>query len=150
MFTNLLKFILGVILAIAILTGSGVAVALYFMNRAFMPPPKPLFANDTPALKEEAPPATEVSSASTPKPTPTPTPTPTDELPPGAYQGRVTWPQGLSVRAEPNMDAERVAGVGANEEVIVLEESQDKNWQKIRTAGKQEGWVKIGNTERVE
>ncbi|MDB9530752.1 SH3 domain-containing protein, partial [Nodularia spumigena CS-1038] len=75
---------------------------------------------------------------------------PTDTLPPGAYRGRVTWPEGLSVRVEPSMDAERIAGVGVNEELIVLEESQDKNWQKIRTQGEQEGWIKIGNTERLE
>ncbi|AHJ29045.1 hypothetical protein NSP_27170 [Nodularia spumigena CCY9414] len=54
------------------------------------------------------------------------------------------------MRVEPSMDAERIAGVGVNEELIVLEESQDKNWQKIRTQGEQEGWIKIGNTERLE
>jgi uncharacterized protein YgiM (DUF1202 family) len=56
----------------------------------------------------------------------------------------------LGVRAEPSPDAERIAGVAVNEEVIVLAESDDKKWQKIRTQNEQEGWVKVGNTERVE
>ncbi|MBE9197741.1 MULTISPECIES: SH3 domain-containing protein [unclassified Nodularia (in: cyanobacteria)] len=156
MFFNVLKFILGFVLAIAILTGSGVAVALYFINRTFIPPAKPLFANDSPSLQAQAPEGTEVKTTSTPtpKPTPTPaptpTPTPTDTLPPGAYRGLVTWPEGLSVRSQPSMDAERIAGVAINEELIVLEESQDKSWQKIRTQGEQEGWIKIGNIQRVE
>ena len=156
MFLNLLKFILGFVLAIAILTGSGVAVALYFMNRSFIPPAKPVFANDRPSLQAETPPVTEVNNTSaptptpTPEPTPTPTPTPTDTLPPGAYRGRVTWPEGLIVRDNPSMDGQRIGGVAVNEELIVLEDSQDQRWQKIRTAGDQEGWVRIGNTQRVE
>jgi hypothetical protein len=34
---------------------------------------------------------------------------------------------------------------------VVLEESSDKNWQKVRLEdGQQEGWVKAGNTKRTE
>ncbi|MCG6136971.1 MAG: SH3 domain-containing protein [Nostoc sp. LLA-1] len=153
MLSGLLKFILGVFLAMAVLLGSGVAVALYFMNRSSTPPPRPLFANDTPSLGIAAPKATEVQASPTPPPTatptPTPTPTPTETLPPGAYRGRVTWSQGLSVRAEPNQDAQRVAGAAFDEEVIILEESPDKSWQKIRLQGQQEGWVRTGNTQRI-
>ncbi|MBW4556474.1 MAG: SH3 domain-containing protein [Trichormus sp. ATA11-4-KO1] len=153
MLSNLLKFILGVFLAIAVLVGSGVAVALYFMNRTAIPPARPLFANDSPSSPSTAPKATEVeakpTSTPTSTPTPTPTPTPTESLPPGAYRGSVTWSQGLSLRSEPNPDAERIGGVAFNEEIIVLEESQDKGWQKIRTENQQEGWVKIGNIQRV-
>ncbi|MBE9050097.1 SH3 domain-containing protein [Nostocales cyanobacterium LEGE 11386] len=153
MLSNLLKFILGVFLAIAVLVGSGVAVALYFMNRTAIPPARPLFANDSPSSPSTTPKATEVeakpTSTPTSTPTPTPTPTPTESLPPGAYRGSVSWSQGLSLRSEPNPDAERIGGVAFNEEIIVLAESQDKGWQKIRTANKQEGWVKIGNIQRI-
>ncbi|MDB9446173.1 SH3 domain-containing protein [Anabaena sp. CS-542/02] len=152
MLSNLLKLILGFVMAIAILIGSGVTVAFYFINRNLIPPPKPIFANDGTSLPQEAPQTTEVNIISTPEPTPTETPpeTPTETLPPGAYRGRVTWTEGLSVRAEPTLDAPRVAGVGVNEELIILEESQDKRWQKIRTQSQQEGWVRIGNTERID
>jgi Bacterial SH3 domain len=154
MLSGLLKLILGFVLAIAVLVGSGVAVALYFINRTATPPPKPMYSNDNPPLaapvanktKAEAKPTSEAKPETSPSPTPSP-----ESLPKGAYRGSVTWAQGLSLRAEPNQDAERVGGVGFNEKIIVLEESQDKVWQKIRTEGsKQEGWVKVGNTQRAD
>lgn len=144
-------------MAIAVLLGSSVAIALYFMNRTAIPPAKPIFANDHPSLQTKSPKPTDKEtkpSSSEAKPTTSPsaTPSPTETaLPPGAYRGRVTWEQGLSLRSEPSQDAERIGGVGFKEKVIILEESQDKGWQKIRLENsKQEGWIKIGNTERVE
>jgi hypothetical protein len=55
------------------------------------------------------------------------------------------------MRDQPSPDANSIGGVAANQKVIILEESQDKNWQKIRIEGTdQEGWVKAGNTKKVE
>lgn len=163
MLSGLLKFILGFLLAIAVLVGSGVAVALYFMNRTSLPPARPIYANDSPTIAtpnsqktdvKTTPTSKAITSASSPTPTPNPTSTPTETpavLPPGAYQGRVTWSEGLSLRAEAQQDAERVGSVAFNEKVIVLESNQEKSWVKIRTEGsKQEGWVKAGNIEKVE
>lgn len=158
MLSGLLKFILGFLLAITVLVGSGVAVALYFMNRTSIPPARPIYANDSPAIATPASKKTEPKTTSTPKavasatPTPSATPTETPEaLPPGAYKGRVTWADGVSLRAEAQQEAERVGSVAFNEQVIVLETNQDKSWVKIRTeASKQEGWLKIGNVEKVE
>lgn len=159
MLSNLTKFILGFFLAIAVLIGSGVAVALYFMNRTGIPPAKPVFSNDSPAVKAQAPKTTQAgggkptltppSSTSTPTESPKATPSP-KPLPSGAYRGRVSWAEGLSLRSQPNQEAERIGGVGFNEKIIVLEQSEDKSWQKIRLEGsEQEGWVKAGNTEKV-
>jgi Bacterial SH3 domain len=159
MISGVLKLILGFLLAIAVLLGTGVTVALYFVNRTAIPPAKPIFANDNPAVKNQTPKATQIKSTQTPasgaepktSPSPTPTAKSSEPLPPGAYQGRVTWEQGLSLRAEPNQEAERVGGVAFNQKVTVLEENSDKSWVKIRLeGGEQEGWVKIGNIERVE
>ncbi len=154
---NLVKFLLGFILAIALLIGGGVAAALYFMNQSTTPPPKPTFANDKPAVKAKLPPASTTTKptplpADQPSPTPTPSQTPSPKpLEPGAYRARVTWPQGLSLRSEPNFDAERIGGADYNQQIVVLEESADKNWQRVRLEdSEQEGWVKAGNTERVE
>ncbi|MBW4645478.1 MAG: SH3 domain-containing protein [Goleter apudmare HA4340-LM2] len=157
MLSNLLKFTLGIFLAIAILLGSGLAAALYFINRTAIPPAKPVFSNDTPAVKPQAPKVSDAKAKTTPKPaasaSPSPTATPTESpqpLPPGAYRGVVTWPQGLSLRSEPEQDATRVGGVGVNQKIVILEESQDKAWQKIRLESGEEGWVKAGNTQKVE
>jgi len=163
MLSGLVKYILGFFLAIAVLIGGGVAVALYFMNRTGIPPAKPIYSNDSPSVKAQAPKATEpggkptpAQSPSSPTPTPSPTespqPTPSPTpLPSGAYRGRVSWAEGLSLRAQPNQDAERIGGVGFNQKIIVLEESEDKAWQKIRLEDSgQEGWVKAGNTEKTD
>ncbi|BAY74691.1 SH3 type 3 domain-containing protein [Nostoc linckia NIES-25] len=167
MFSGLIKYILGFFLAIAVLIGGGVAVALYFMNRTGIPPAKPIFSNDSPSVKAQAPKATEPGGKPTPTPNTTkspssasPTPTPTESpkptpsptpLPSGAYRGRVSWAEGLSLRAQPNQDGERIGGVGFNQKIIVLEESEDKAWQKIRLEDSgQEGWVKAGNTEKTD
>lgn len=98
MFSALLKFILGILLAIAVLLGSGVAVGLYFMNRTAIPPTKPMYANDTPALKDPDSKKKKIEPISTPQakpeknPTPSASPTETEKpLPKGAYKGRITW-----------------------------------------------------------
>lgn len=154
---NLAKFLLGFILAIALLIGGAVAAGLYMMTIATAPPPKPMFANDKTAVKAQRPPASTTAKpkpvpAAQPSATPTPSETPSPEpLEPGAYRALVTWSEGLSLRSEPNLDAERVGGVGYNQKIVVLEESADKNWQRIRMEdSEQEGWVKAGNTERIE
>ena len=43
MLSNILKIILGVFLAIAILVGGSAALAIYFMNRTSITPPKTCF-----------------------------------------------------------------------------------------------------------
>ncbi len=164
MLTQILKYIFGFILAIVILIGGGFAMALYFMNRVSAPPPKPIYANDNPVVKAQTPKSqtsktNQVSleqssptpdSQATPQDTPKPESSP-EPLLPGAYKARVTWKQGLRLRKEPTADSERTGGVTFNQKVIVLEESNDKNWQKIRLEnGEQEGWVKSGNVQKID
>jgi hypothetical protein len=157
MFANLLRFILGFTLAIAILICGGGTIALYFMNRTSIPPTKPIFAHDHPVPKPKLHPKPKREIASTkrkPSPSPSPKPSPTqspDALPPGASRGVVIWPEGLSLRAEPNQDAEKIGGVGSNQKVIILQESDDKAWKKIRAEGSEEsGWVKSGNIKQTQ
>jgi Bacterial SH3 domain len=182
MFTNLLKYILGVVLALGILVGGGVASTIYVLNRNSINPAKPVFDNDSVAVKESAPlinadktkpnsnseenkeidnkqedkkeaeakDTKEVKETPKAKETPQVKETP-KELPPGAYEGRVSWPQGLSLRKDPTSDAEKIGGVGFNNKVTVVEESSDKVWIKIRLEGSdQEGWVKAGNVKQVD
>lgn len=146
------KFILGFFLAILILAGATVATALYFAARLSELPERPTFPNDNPAAKTTA-------KVTTPKPqvnsTPTPTPTPTpaeEKLEPGAYRAIVTQPIGLILRDSPSTEANRIGGIAYNEKVVVLGESEDKQWQKVRVSQDSDrtGWVKGGNTEKVE
>ncbi|MEH2328154.1 SH3 domain-containing protein [Nostoc sp.] len=167
MLSGLTKFILGFFLAIAVLVGGGGAIALYFMNRTGIVPAKPIYSNDSPSVKAQAPKATnpegskasltpgtqaQSSPSSTSTPTGRPLATPSSKpLPSGAYRGRVSWAEGLSLRSQPNQESEKIGGVGFNQKIIILQESDDKSWQKIRLEGsEQEGWVKAGNTEKAD
>ena len=167
-FVNILKFLFGFALAIAILAGGGVVAALYFINRNAVSPNKPIFANDATSVVTSGtkPGESKFTTASKPqekkdtksKSTPSPKSTESAEekessqpLPPGAYTARVTWSQGLILRSKPSLDAESVGGVAFNKKVIVLKASQDKAWQKVRIVDTdEEAWVKAGNTKRVD
>lgn len=154
--SSLVKLLLGVILAIAILMGGGVATALYFMFKVTTPPPKPIFANDKPSVKSQPSPDSKTAkraplSAKQPSATPSSSDSSSKPLEPGAYKARVTWSEGLSLRAEPNLDAERTGSAAYNQLIVVLGESADKNWQRVRLAdGEQEGWIKAGNIKKEQ
>lgn len=154
--SGLAKFLIGFFLAIAILLGAGVAAAYYILEKFATIPSKPIFPEELPkppvakskklstaAAKSKSPSAAQSSASKSDKP-------PT-QLEPGAYKARVTWPQGLSMRSEPNLDGERVGGIQYNERVVVLEESSDKKWQRVRQENSdQKGWVRAGNLEKAD
>ncbi len=152
--SGLTKFILGVLLAIAILFGGGVALTRYLLTRLATPPPKPVFAND-PSPAPASPvaavsPAPAASPAASPAaPANSPSPSPAASPSPTGYSARVTQPIGLIVRQEATSTAPQVGGVEYNQVVTVLEESQDGGWQKVRLGNGTEGWVKSGNTQRA-
>ena len=146
--SSLVKLVLGFVIAITLLVSGSVALALIFINRASSPPPKPIFANDSSMVKKAAnitKPKTSIATKNSPKSKPSPSP-----LASGSYPARVTWNQGLSLRAEPNLDAERIGSLDYNQKIVVLQQSKDEKWQQIRLNDSElQGWVKAGNTERV-
>ncbi len=149
--SGIAKFILGFFLGIFLLASSGAATAFYLWTKLSAIPPKPIFAEEqqkaSPAAKKTNSLKASKSQASK---QPTPRESPRQELPPGAYKARVSWQEGLIVRAEPTLEAERIGGLAFNQEVFILKESGDKRWQKVRLAeGELEGWIKAGNIERV-
>ncbi len=136
---GVVKLILGVSLAMVLLSLAGVATARYFMAKLSVLPPKPVFNND--AIAQSAPQASTapVPAAATPA-----------ALPPGSYEAVVVQPRGLVLRAGPGEDQEQLGGVDNNEAVIVLASSDDGSWLHIRIKSNgQEGWVKAGNTEQT-
>ena len=146
---SVFKFLVGFLLAIVLMAGASVAAALYFAAKLTTAPERPVFPNDKTAVQvagaaskstAQASPVSTSSDAPSPKP-----------LEPGAYRALVTQPIGLILRDTGSRDSNRIGGVGYKEKVVVLEESPDKEWQRIRVEdGNREGWVKGGNTERVE
>lgn len=151
--SGIFKFILGFFIGILILAACGVGAAYYFWTRLSITPAKPIFAEEQPKKSPTAKKAS-LTQASKPKAssqsTPTPSKLPVKELPPGAYKARVTWPEGLSLRDAPNFESNRIGGVAANQQLFVLKQSDDGRWQQIRVVeDNQEGWIKAGNTEKV-
>lgn len=161
--STIFQFILGFILGVTLLAGSAAAAVYIFIAQMSAAPPKPVFSEEN-QKKEE----TEVAKKENTKTSPTDTETkatteetkttqesspetPEEELPPGAYKARVNWPEGLIFRAEPSIDAERIGSILYDQELIILQESDDKVWQRVRRPGSdREGWVKAGNVEKIE
>lgn len=145
---NLVKFIIGFALAIALLGAGGVLAARYVATKLMAPPPRPTFANDKPAKPTAAKNTTPAKTASAQTQATSDSASPA--LAPGTYLARVVQPIGLILRDGPSRDAGQIGGIEYNSRVIVLEESADKVWQKVRVENSdREGWVKAGNTERT-
>ena len=139
---GLFKFLVGFILAILLLSGASAAAVLYFAAKLTRLPEKPIFTNEKPVAQK-------VSTSA--KPTPSPNANSSNGLEPGTYKAVVTEPIGLILRDTPNRDANRIGGISYQEEVVVLEETSDKRWQKVRVNDGSDriGWVSGGNTEQI-
>ncbi len=149
---GLSKFILGLILAMLIMTLAGASMLRYFMARNAEPPERPTYTNDLP----EEPPA----SASTPEADQTQLETQTideaeaesesesesEPLAEGAYGAVVTQPVGLILRSGPGTDYENIGGIGYQESVTVL--SEEGGWLNVQLSSGEEGWIKDGNTSQ--
>jgi hypothetical protein len=152
------QFVIGFILGTIFFT-AGVGGGIYFfLNKMSLDPSKPVYSEEKPekVAKNQPSPAnsntnnhnrssifnnnkTQESASKN------------EDLPSGAYRARVTWSTGLSLRAQPDQNAERIGGVGYNWEIIILSYSGDGQWQKVRIPSSgQEGWIKAGNVEKLE
>ena len=148
-----IQFILGFVIGISLIAGvSGAFVYAYYQKMSVLPK-KPDFP-EIAASSESAADLTDdldiepLESDTAPEVEPEPEVDP--ELPPNAYRAVVTWSEGLSLRSEPSLDAGRIGGIGADATIIILEDSTDGKWQRVRLPWNgQEGWVKGGNTERT-
>lgn len=157
---GLLKFILGVSLAIAIIGASGLYGARYVMTRLSASPERPFFPEEGPSsftggsgngdgtpetVDSDAPNDTSSPEADEPVDSVT-----QSELEAGAYEARVIQPIGLILRQGPDVSTTQIGGIAYNEGVIVLSESSDQRWIKVRLPDSGvEGWVKNGNTEKL-
>jgi hypothetical protein len=164
--SNVFQFILGFILGVLLLVGGTAAVGFVFFSRLAAPPEKPVFSEEKESFNQAAQPKESPQTESVnpeeqqAKEQPSPTPSPEEKktetnqekekLPAGAYKAKVNWSSGLSLRAEPSKDSERIGGVDYNTELIILEKSSDGNWEKVRVVGSdKEGWIKSGNVEKT-
>ena len=143
---GLSKFVLGIILAMLIISLAGLSMAKYFMTRMAEPPVRPTYDNDLPEDRpaqrpDSAPPADSPTEAEAPADT-----DPEASSPEGAYRAVVNQPVGLIVRAGPGTDYDQIGGLEYQQGVRVL--SEEDGWLKIARDNGEEGWVKGGNLDR--
>jgi Bacterial SH3 domain len=135
------RFLLGSTLGLVILGIGLLGLGYFVVQRMSALPERPVFENER-NKPSPSPSATPSPTSQTPAES---TPSPTD-----GYLATVNFPSGLSVRDNPSSDAARIGGVEFNQEVVVLEDSSDGDWQRIRSQTSDlEGWVKAGNLKRV-
>lgn len=162
-FSATVQFILGFILGIGVIAGiSGTIIFAYYTKMSAVPK-KPVFSepiadqttpSNTADVEIEQIEPLESTNKDNLEPEETTPPAESVkaelELPPNAYRASVTWPEGLSLRAEPDADAERIGGIEDEATIIILEDSADGQWQRVRLPwNDQEGWIKGGNTQKT-
>ncbi|HEY9695026.1 MAG TPA: SH3 domain-containing protein [Oculatellaceae cyanobacterium] len=157
---SLAKFVVGFLAGVVLLLFGSAAAGLFLFSTLSATPPKPVFPEEKQQkkvtntnTKSSTVAATNSRLVSTTVASPSPSPSASQEpqLEPGAYKARVKWQSGLSMRSEANFESNKVGGVAYNQEVVVLQDSDDKQWQKVRVVEtNEEGWVKAGNLERAD
>lgn len=153
-----IQLILGILLGFIGLGAIAGGIGYYFLiTQLSTRPPKPVFAEErkdsklAAKIKTKTKPKTAIATAPSPSPNSQDgkKDNPADQLPPSAYSAKVIWKDGLSLKKEPSVGTEKVGGVGYNEKVAIIKESEDKQWLLIRSEnGGTEGWVKAGNIDR--
>jgi Bacterial SH3 domain len=149
---KILQFLLGSVLGLSLMAAVGAGALFIVVQQLTARPPRPTFENDDPnfAARQRQTPKPSPSGSGSPGESPSPSDSPSPSASPeGSYRATVSFPDGLSVRDAP--DGTQIGGVGYQETLIVLEESSDKRWLKVRSEATQiEGWIKAGNVTKVE
>jgi hypothetical protein len=152
-----LQLILGILLGLIGLGAIAGGVGYYFfVTQLSTRPPKPIFAEERkvskPVAKVQSKPKTAIATAPSPSANPKESNenNQTKKLSPNAYSAKVIWKDGLSLKKEPDSGAEKTGGVGYNEKVAIIKESDDRQWLLIRSeSSDSEGWVKAGNIDKT-
>ncbi len=148
----LIGILTGVIGLIAVLGGAGY---YFYITQMSARPPKPVFAEERAggkpvATKPKPKAAGAVKPAQPPVAKDPQKPEDPAKLPPEAYDAKVLWKDGLSLKKEPNSGAQKVGGVAFNAKVAIVETSPDGQWVLIQSATDNlQGWVKAGNIDKA-
>lgn len=146
---GLSKFVLGIILAMLIMSLAGLSMAKYFITKHTEQPDRPTYENDLPEDQPSASGAGSADEGASEGPTvatKTPQAKADEPLPDGAYKVEVNQPVGLIVRSGPGGDYENIGGLEYQASVTVL--SEEGGWLKIALSNGEEGWIKDGNVDR--
>jgi hypothetical protein len=126
----------------------------FFVTQMTTRPPKPVFAEERDGGKSlAAQPKTNTKASTAAKPVQSPAakdPQNPNQIPPAAYNAKVAWKNGLSLKKDPVPGAEKVGSVAFNAPVAIVKTSDDKQWVLVRSqADNAQGWVKAGNITKA-
>ncbi len=147
----LAKTFTGLVLAAIFLAVGGYFAVNHLMTQLIKLPPKPTFPNDSPDfVKKDNKPQSPKSATkpSNKEPKELNKEVAKKPLPPGSFEGRVTYAEGLVLRDSGTPGAKTIGSVEFNEKVTILETSADSEWQKIRTKSDKDGWIRGGNIQK--
>lgn len=152
-----LQLIIGISVGLVGLVGVvGGAGYYFFMTQTGTRPPKPVFAEERDGGKSLAANKAKPKAAKVAKLVQSPAakdpqnPNAPEQLPPDAYDAKVLWKDGLSLKKEPNSGAEKLGGVAFNAKVAIIETSDDGQWVLIQSqTDNLKGWVKAGNIDKA-
>ena len=135
----------------AILSGAGYYFVVTQMGTR---PPKPIFAEERggpkPVAAKKAKTKTTVGTKPALAAKDPLNPDAPEQLQPGAYDAKVVWKDGLSLKKDPEPGAEKVGGVAFNAKVAIIKTSDDKQWVLIQTeTDNLQGWVRAGNIDKA-
>jgi Bacterial SH3 domain len=138
-----LQVFIGILIGLLGLSGIAAGVGYYlFITQISTHPPKPVFAEEREGSKTAiAPKASQLPIA---------TDGTIQKLAPEAYDGKIMWKDGLSLRKEPNSKAEKVGSVAFEAKVAVVKTSDDKVWVLVQPETENiQGWVKATNVDKT-
>jgi hypothetical protein len=138
-----LQVFIGILIGLLGLSGVAAGVGYYlFITQISTHPPKPVFAEEREGSKTAiSPKASQVPIA---------TDGAIQKLAPSAYDAKVTWKDGLSLKKDPNLKAEKVGSVAFDAKVAIVKTSDDKEWVLVQPETDNiQGWVKANNIEKT-
>jgi Bacterial SH3 domain len=137
-----LQVFIGILIGLLGLGGIAAGVGYYlFITQISTHPPKPVFAEEREGSK----------TALSPKPSQSAImkDSTIQKLAPEAYDAKIMWKDGLSLRKEPNSDAEKVGSVAFEAKVAVVKTSDDKVWVLVQPETENiQGWIKATNVDK--
>lgn len=165
---GLSKFVLGIILAMLVMSIAGLSMARFFMTRMVELPERPTYENDLPESERPNPAAsaterdeggapvavtaaedadqstedeTENSTEAKPKPEAA-----DRALAEGEYEATVNQPVGLILRDGPGTSYAQIGGLDYRQSMVVI--AEEDGWLNVELNDGRTGWVKDGNIDR--
>ena len=138
-----LQVFIGILIGLLGLSGIAAGVGYYlFITQISTHPPKPVFAEEREGSKTAISPNASQS--------PIATDSTIQKLAPEAYDAKIMWKDGLSLRKEPDANTEKVGSVAFEAKVAIVKTSDDGLWILVQPEQDNiQGWIKATNVDKT-